>query len=214
MIHKPRNAFTLVEMLVVIVLLSMLIATAVFAYKNMIIHVKHTKRENFNTLYSFNILRSSIASMVYYVIEDELSFDNIQENSVNLQYFFSGNPQQCTYIPKNPLFSKAISVASLRCEDNELRYYETLVYGPQDYKHPRILDDALPKVLFTDLESCKLDYISKNSDVTQMSNTLPEVLHLSIKKHNTELKKEYYFHLKSTRYKTKSWLASNIYDEE
>lgn len=211
---STKKAFTLVEMLVVIVLLSMLIATAVFAYKNMIIHVKKTKRDNFKTLYNFNILRSSIGSMVYYVVEEEVPFASEGEVSVNLQYFFYGDPQQCTYITNNPLFSDAISVASLRCENGELRYYESLLYGTQDYKNPQIIDNAPHKTLFSDLVTCQFEYIDKDQTKQQLSKTLPNVVHITLKKESDALEHDYFFKIISNRYKTKNWFASEIYDEQ
>jgi len=207
-----RNAFTLVEMLVVIVLLTMLIATAVFAYKNMIIHVKQTKRENFNTLYSYHYLRSSISAMNYYVVESEKRFGFQETLESDFYYFFKGTTDQCTYISKSPLFSEAISVISLRCEENELRYYESLLYGPQDYKDPHILDNAKTKVLYRDLSSCQFLYTTKESTHAELHNKIPLGIQINIQKN--EIAHEYYFKIKSNRIKTNIWISSEIFDEE
>ena len=207
-----KNAFTLVEMLVVIVLLSMLIATAVFAYKNMIIHVKQTKRENFNTLYSFHYLRSSIHSMSYYVIQKEKNFTDEVIGDDEFHYFFKGSKGQCTFISKSPLFNDAISVVSLRCKDEKLYYYENLLYGPQDYSHPRILESAVSKVLFNDLNSCQFHYIKKGNKTTELQDDLPNKIQLTIQKN--DLAQNYYFKIKSNRTKTKRWISAEVYDDE
>ena len=207
-----KNAFTLVEMLVVIVLLSMLIATAVFAYKNMIIHVKQTKRENFNTLYSFHYLRSSILAMSYYVVEKGREFSREVPSGDEFQYFFKGSGEKCTFISKSPLFSDAISVISLRCDEGKLNYYENLLYGPQDYKTPHILENTKGKVLFSNLNNCQFHYIEKGHRRTELQDNLPTQIQLTIQKN--DLVEEYYFKIKSNRTRTKRWISAEVYDEQ
>lgn len=204
---KKRNGFTLVEMLVVIVLLSMLIATAVFAYKNMIINIKHTKKENYKFLYSFHQLRSSITSMSYYVIYDE---EKLSVKS-GYKYFFNGNSQTMHYITKNPVFSDKISVVSLACENNELTYSETLLYGEQDYLQPQVDEKSPIKILFDDVSDCSIDYFLKNQKMKVLQNSIPELVHIALKINKKE--QEFLFRINSTRDKVNELIAGAIDNE-
>ncbi|MEA3521879.1 MAG: type II secretion system protein, partial [Campylobacterota bacterium] len=73
-----KNAFTLVEMLIAIILISMLIAMSVFSFKHMLINFKKMRSQNFDSLLSFHQLKSSISAMSYYVVDDYDQFDRPQ----------------------------------------------------------------------------------------------------------------------------------------
>lgn len=206
---KAKKAFTLVEMLVVIVLLTMLIATAVFSYKNMIINLKHTKRDNYKKLFSFYQLRSSVSAMTYYALYKEEKIELRESDAY--YYFFEGDSSSMRYITTNPIYSKQTSVASLSCYEDTLVYAETLLYDSQNYLQPQILDDAQKLVLYQNIEDCKLDYIYEGSEVVSLQNDLPQLVHVSFVEDKKE--RDYYIKVRSNRDNLKLIIANKIYDE-
>ena len=65
-----RKAFTIVEMLVAIVLLTLLIGVALFSFRMQLITIHKTKLSSINRAVSYTQLRSVIASMKYYAVQE------------------------------------------------------------------------------------------------------------------------------------------------
>jgi len=115
--------------------------------------------------------------MVYYTVDE---YDNFNKPMKKLHTFLVATPNKLTYITKNPIFLKNISLASLECLDEKLVYYEEELFNRIDFLVPRLKSDSMSKVFFDDLQECDLEYqfISKND--------LPLNVTINIKNTNNE----------------------------
>jgi len=150
-----RHAFSLVEMLVATVLITMLLSIAIFSYKHILITFKHIKSNSINRSIDFHQLRSSLQSMHYYIVDD---YNNLNQAMKQMHPFIKTTDTQLLYITKNPVFSSGITLASLRCDDNKLIYQEEPLFQKIDFLAPKMPADSPKKIFFDTLVHCELRY--------------------------------------------------------
>ena len=150
-----RNAFSLVEMLVATVLITMLLSIAIFSYKHILITFKHIKSASINRAIDFYQLRSSLQSMHYYIVDN---YNNMHQPMKTMHPFIKTSPIDLLYITKNPIFSEDISLAQLRCEDGALVYREEPLFEKIDFLAPSMPVNSQKKIFFDTLTHCELLY--------------------------------------------------------
>lgn len=176
-----KSGFTLVEMLVAVVLISLLIGVALFAFRSQLIMIKKAKVSGINTVLSFDQLRSSLQSMKYYVVDDYDAFGNDMKK---LHFYFDGTKKEIDYITTNPLFSKNIAVVKLYCKDDELIYREEPLYGRINFLKPQILDDSKKLTLFKGLDSCQFFFFKNSKKLQTLKDEIPSRIEVDIKSHH------------------------------
>jgi len=173
-----RSGFTLVEMLVAMVLVSLLIGVALFAFRSQLIMIKKAKTSGIDMVLSFNQLRSSLQSMKYYVVDDYDAFGNDMKK---LHFYFNGTKKEIDYITTNPLFSKNVAVVKLTCKDKELIYQEEPLYGRINFLKPQVLDDSKKLVLYKRLKSCDFFFFKNSKKLQTLKDEIPNSVYVDIK---------------------------------
>lgn len=170
---SQRSAFSLVEMLVAIVLITLLIGIAIFAFKYQLIAIHKTQKTGLDKVLKYNQLRSSLQSIKYYVVDD---YDMLNKPMKNLHYFFEGKKKGLIYITTNPLFSKETSLVKLQCYESKLLYKEEKLYGSIDFLRPGLLENSREMVLFNDLETCKFEYLLYDIVEQEVVDNIPSAI--------------------------------------
>jgi len=175
--NKNRYAFSLVEMLVAVILVSLLIGVAIFSFKYQLISIQKTKKIGLNKVIHYNQLRTSIESIKYYVVDD---YDMLNYPMKNLHVFFKGNKKEMTYITENPSFSKEIAVAKLSCIDGNLVYQEEPLYGRMDFLRPSLLIDSRKQIFYKNLDKCEFGYKINKINTEKVEDEIPSLININL----------------------------------
>jgi len=204
-----RKAFTLVEMLVAVVLLTLLIGVALFSFRLQLITIHKTKLESINRAISYTQLRSVIASMKYYAVQE---YDIVQRVIPHTwHYYFDGDEKNIKFISTNPLFSEVDALVSFTCKDNELIYNEEALYGDMNFLRPTFNKNIKHSVLMKNLDKCLFIYITrKGKQITSLANDLPKAVQINVEQYG----KNYTFYTKvqADNNTTKFSIESSLYD--
>lgn len=202
-----RRAFTLLEMLIAVLLLTLLVATAVYSFRFVLLNLSKQQFSGINRLLEYTQLRGSIASMRYYVVDNYDSFSNPMNQ---LHYFFKGNPKQMVYITQNPVFSNSTAVAKVECKDKKLLYTEEPLYRRIDFTQPKVLKDSSQKVLFSKLLNCEFIYHKNRQTQSQLEETLPDSVEFKLTTKKGAL--NFYVNIQTDFNVTKAYIENDKHD--
>jgi prepilin-type N-terminal cleavage/methylation domain-containing protein len=181
-----RRAFSLIEMLVAVILLTLLLGVALFSFRHLFITFRHVEKGAIDKTIIYNQIRSSIESMKYYVVDD---YDALKRPMKNLHFFFKGEVDSMIYITTNANFSETTSLAKLSCVDDRLVYIEEKLYANQNYLQPDFSDSAEEITLYDNLSHCSflyykfLDTYSSNS---ALKDFIPKYVELKLRSTNMD----------------------------
>ena len=205
-----KNGFTLVEMLVAIVLLSLLIGVAVFAFRMQLINVKKLKSTGLDDVLHYVQLVTPIESMKYYVVED---YDVLGRPMKKMHYFFLGSSQSVRFITTNPNVSKADALVELSCADRNLIYKEEPLFGRINFLAPSFLEDSFQTILYQDLKECSFKYVNNNGETfTHMQDTIPSKIIVTLGK--ADKKETFFIQIKSDDNLTEARVYDAVYPAE
>lgn len=204
---QSRKAFSILETLVAIFILTLLITTAVYSFRFVLLHLSKQEFSGIDRLLSYTQLRASIESMRYYVVDEYDAFLNPMDD---LHYFFQGEENQMIYITQNPIFSDGIAVAKLECKEQKLLYTEEPLYGRIDFTQPDILDDSAQRVLFENLVACHFFYRKDGQTLTILQRNLPTSVELKLATHSQSF--DFYIDIRTDYNITKSYIQNDKYD--
>jgi len=181
-----KNAFTLVEMLVAVILITLLIGVAIFAFRYQLIAIKKSQKVGLTYVLSYNQLRTSLQSMKCYVVDD---YDMLNQPMKQLHIFFEGKPTELTYITESSVLSKEVSLVKVSCRDSELLYTEEKLYDKIDYLRPKLSKNAPEVVLYKNVNDCSFNYHVKNLNFDTLEGKMPTAItiNLNIKDKNQEI---------------------------
>jgi len=211
MINKQRHAFTLIEMLVAVILLTLLLGVALFSFRQLLITFNHIKKSGLHDTFIYHELRSSIESMQHYVVEE---YDRLNQPTKNLHFFFQGTEDSMLYITSNPNYSTSPALAQLLCIDDTLVYKEEKLYGPIDFRQPHFSSQAHRVVLYDALEACKFAYYAQNTPTTlqvQQHDTIPKFVNITLRKKEQNL--DLFIAIKSDNNNSVNLNYDLLYDE-
>ena len=156
-----KKAFTLIEMLISILLMTLIVATMMFAFKYSINEFKRINSLVPQKVLKYHQLSSLINGMFPYVIEVERGFEKKKYEA-----YIYPKEKSLEFISKNPIYSDKISISKLECDDRELKYYEKLLYSKEsDYLKPKIEESDLKDIFYQNLDDCKFSYkVKKGRD--------------------------------------------------
>ena len=195
------------EMLIAVVLISLLIGLAMFSFKHLLLTMKKTDFTGINKVLKFNQIRTSIQSIMYYVVKD---YDKLNKNnSNNLHYYFNGIKNEIKYITNNPIFSKDIAVVKLSCLDKSLIYQEEPLYERIDFLKPNVLAESRQIAIYKDLEICEIEYFIEDKKFEALTNKIPTAINIKIKNNKQSI--ELYTNIKSDYTKSKAIINEKIY---
>ena len=176
-----KKAFTLVELLVAVVLLTLLIGTALFSYRQVLLNITKAQTNAFNEILKIHQMHTSIESMQHYVVDE---YNNFNQPMKKLHVFFVGDENAFKYITLNPTFSTIPSLSSFECKDNSLIYKEEPLYKRIDVNRPLFLDDTPSIVYWKDIESCKFEYSLHKKTLNSLRDVLPTMVKIEFKESN------------------------------
>ena len=168
-----RKAFTLVELLVAVVLLTLLIGTALFSYRQVLLNITKAQTSTFNEVLKIHQIRTSIESMQHYVVDEYNTFNQPMKK---LHMFFSGNQYSFKYISLNATFSHIPSLSSFTCINGALVYKEEPLYQRIDVNRPEFLEESSSVVYWSNLKACHFEFFIEKKLSIVLSNQLPTAL--------------------------------------
>lgn len=178
---KNREAFSLVEMLIAVILITLLIGLAIFGLKYQLMAIHKTKKIGINKVIKYNQLISSIESMKYYIVDD---YDTLNYPMKNLHPYFNGTSSEISFITENPLFSRDIVLVQLKCEENKLLYREEKLYENMDFLRPQLKEQIPEKTFYKDLDKCSFRYILQNKEYEILQDKIPSSVIINLYKNN------------------------------
>jgi len=205
-----KKAFTLVEMLVALVLISLLIGVAVFAFRLQLITIHKTKTEGLNNVIKYTQVKSLIESMKYYVVNEY----NILDMPIKkLHYYVSGNSKHIKFITTNPIYTNTVALVELSCIDDKLLYREEALFKRIDYLRPDFLADSKSEELYKNLKKCSFEYKTlKATKIEVLNNEMPTGVSINLE---IGLKKEIiYSSVKSDDNTTLAMIYDMEYQDE
>lgn len=192
-----KKAFSLIEMIVAVLLISILLGIATFAFKYQLIAIHKTQKIGINDVINYNQLRASLESAKFYVVDD---YDMLGKPMRNLHFYFTGTENKINYITENPVFSKNIALARLRCEGTNLIYDEQKLYGSMDFLNPSFTNNRKEMIFYSNLDHCGFLYkekkwkkniqrhVPKAVVLNLSSNAVTNNIYISIKNDNNTSK--------------------------
>ena len=190
-----KKAFTLVELLVAVLLLTLLIGTALFSYKQILLNIAKAEKSTFYEVLKVHQIRTSIESMQPYVVDDYNQFNNPMKK---LHVFFSGDKKHFQYISQNPTFSNTPSLSSFECREEDLLFKEEPLYGSMNLNEPSFSEKYHTEIYWHNLQSCEFEYVLNHKTLLALKNRLPNILKINFvdadeKKHTivTTIKSDY-----------------------
>ena len=168
-----KKAFTLVELLVAVLLLTLLIGTALFSYRQVLLNITKAQTSTFNEVLNVHQIRTSIESMQHYVVDD---YNQFNQPMKKLHSFFLGNQHYFQYISLNPTLSTTPSLSSFECKNSSLVYKEEPLYQRIDVNRPKFLDDSPFIVYWEDIESCQFEYTLHEKVLNDLTNKIPTAI--------------------------------------
>lgn len=176
-----RKAFTLVELLVAVVLLTLLIGTALFSYRQVLLNITKAQTSTFNEVMKVHQIRTSIASMQHYVVDE---YNQFNQPMKKLHAFFRGDENSFEYITLNPTLSTTPSLSSFECRENSLIYKEEPLYKRIDVNSPDFLEDTPFVVYWRDVEACRFEYLLHEKRLNTLQDRLPTALKIVFRDEN------------------------------
>jgi prepilin-type N-terminal cleavage/methylation domain-containing protein len=163
-----KKAFTLLEVLITIMLMTLLMSSAMFSFKFFLDRLDKTELSLPHDAMSYEYINRVISGLYFYPVEVIKNF------KLEDEYFFKTTSTSFSFITSTPIFYDRISVAKVEYKDNKLIYYESKLYSKeQDFKNPKILAKDFSYLLKKDIKNFKIKYsfykktnIPKNIELT------------------------------------------------
>lgn len=208
---KSRSAFSLIEMLVAVVLLTLLLGVAMFSFRHLLIIFHQMKSSGIDNTIAYHTLRSSMESMKHYVVEE---YDRLNQPTKNLYFYFLGDEHRMRFITNSANFSDSTSLVEITCIENSLIYKEEKLYGPIDFRRPDFSSKYHEKRVYEDLEYCQFNYYTTATPYrpqTQLFSEVPKFVELKMQQANKNL--DIFIAIKSDNNLSAKINYSQIYDE-
>jgi len=208
--HK-REAFSLVEVLVAMVIVSLITATGMFAFKLSLGQIDRGNALTFSEVLRFSQLKNLINATYFYVIEEKGN-DNLGLYKLNDKYLFKKAKKELEFVSDGAILSHHLSLVRLKIVDDTLIYSEQPIYSKEtNYKNPQFRDDANSTVLLSNIKDAyfsfemPIDLPKDTIDVKKIYQTrIPKLVTLHFKRGDKEY--SYIFDIKYNLYKRKDFL--------
>jgi prepilin-type N-terminal cleavage/methylation domain-containing protein len=204
-----KKAFTLVELLIAVVLLTLLMGTALFSYRQALLNITKAERSTFNDVLKVHQLRTSIESMQHYVVDD---YNQLNQPMKKLHIFFKGTQHYFQYISLNPTFSTIPSLSSFECKDKKLVFREEILYYHIDVNRPNFLEESKEMIYWKDIDVCTFEYFLHEKVLNNIENILPTAVHISFLD-SDEKKHDFFIAIKSDNNVSKYFIHEYLYGE-
>jgi len=174
-----KKAFTLIEMLIAIILLSLLIGLSIFSLRLQFMTIKKIQLNNMSKIIKFNQLKTTIESMKYYAVQE---FDILNRPiKYKWYFFFQGDEEKMIFVTQNPIFIEEDALVKLECLENKLIYTEEALYGKIDFLKPSFLKNSRKYILYDNLKTCNINYFNTKGDIKKkLFNEIPLIVHINL----------------------------------
>lgn len=202
-----KKAFTLVEMLVAVVLLTLLIGVALFSFRLQLMTVRKIKLDSMQRVLAYTQMKRSIESMKYYLVQE---YDTVgRPIDYAWDYLFDGTQKKLLFVTENPIFTQGDALVALECKEKKLLYTEEPLYGNIDFLRPSFTDDSIEKTLYDNLEVCRFSYVTmQGRKVEVLKGVLPSTVFVTLSN------KRFVMRVKSDDNLTKTRLMDRLYDTD
>lgn len=196
-----RKAFSLVEVLIAMVIVTLITATGMFAYKMAIGEVNKKESVRYESAMHFAQIKNLFNATYFYILEKR---DSFFPDKFEYFYLFDKSESRIKFVSNAPIYSKRLSLIDLKIEDEKLIYREKPIYDPnEDYKNPKFDKDTKEYVLLENIKEAKFSFekpfdFPKDKD---FSSTIPKLVILEFERDNQIYK--YIFDIKYNFYKLK-----------
>jgi prepilin-type N-terminal cleavage/methylation domain-containing protein len=206
-----KNAFTLVEMLVAIVLISLLIGVAVFSFRLQLINVHKSRSEGIRRAIVSAQIHRVLESMKHYAVQD---YDRLNQPIPRTWHeFFQGSSTRMLFVTTHPILSHADALVELSCHEGSLLYREQTLFGTMDFLRPALTDASHRISLIKGLQSCRFEYFDHQGlGHENYENQVPEAVHILLERKRRP--REYFVTVKSENNLTATIIESDIDDEK
>ena len=165
---KTKTAFTLVEVLITILLLSLLMTTAMFSFRFLIKNLNTLQLSLPKKAMDYEYLDKSIQGLYFYIIENK-KFEKKEKT-----YFFKHDTSSFTYITTSPIYNKSISIATIKYKENALFYSESKLFTQnKNYLLPKNKPYDFQKKFYKDISNVEINYIF------QKKTNIPKLIQIS-----------------------------------
>jgi prepilin-type N-terminal cleavage/methylation domain-containing protein len=175
-----RKAFTLIETLVAIALLSVVITIAAYSFRFSTDIIKFLKTPSLQELENLSRLRDSLNSLFFFLSEDE----KIRDIEKKFSFFFKGNSHYLVFITTRPFVHKRDSLYLLEVKFNngKLEVREYPVYDPLvNYKNPSIPSKVSPVILLSEIKDLNIEYLKDGKWQNVIKGEIPELIKFTYK---------------------------------
>ncbi len=189
-----RRAFTLVEMLVAVVLLSLLIGVAVFSFRLQLIAVHKARTEGLRSAITASEIHEILESIKHYAVQ---RYDTLNQPIPRSWHeLFRGEADRMRFVTTHPLFLRGDVLAQLSCEGTTLRYTEAPLYGSMDFLRPDFPKKIRSYTLLRDLKACRFRYVDRLGGIHDaFVDLIPRAVWISVERENAP--REYFVTVKS-----------------
>lgn len=201
---KVRKAFSLVEVLIAMVIVTLITTTGMFAYRLAIKQVERQKSLTYDVAIRYTQLKNLFSGTYFYIVEERNKFN---PNTFEYKYLFKKGDFEILFVSQSPLYSDVLSLISLRLDDGNLYYKEVPIYGEkQNYKEPVFLEDTKEYLILNNLEEAKFSFEGAYNLPKDLESRIPKLVILEFKQEGIGLK--YIFDIKYDFYKLKKYLEN------
>ena len=202
-----KKAFTLVEMLVAIVLITLLIGVAIFSFRMQLLTISKIKTDSIESVLKYNQIKSTLESIKQYVVRD---YDMLQKPMDSFHYFFKGTTTSALFISTNPIYTESDALVKLTCIDHKLIYKEEPLFKRINYLQPDFLPDSHQFTIYKNLDKCSFYYlITQKKLVKKISGKIPMEIYLQLKQDDADI--SIYSKIKNDDNLTKARIINEIY---
>lgn len=175
-----RKGFTVIEVIVTFVILSILIFFAIYSFRYSIANIQRATYYLPQKAAAFDMLDRTIGGIYYYAVEK-----NEEKEKENFENYFRANATQMVFITVAPPYTEEISIAKLALEKKRLILsYAPLYQNEVDFLKPKLPQTTTKVILFEQVEAFDLSYILPNKEhISQTSGTIPTgvIMHITIR---------------------------------
>ena len=173
-----HKGFTLVELLVSIIIISVMLVLASVALRNMLLSWNRLAVPYPKEALAFHRLQSAVHSLMPYA---NLQSDGYGSNLDIMAFYFDGSKDSCTFITSSPLFGKGPALVRIYLKENQLMVAETVLYSKNsDYQNPEENKTTSHFVFADDVRTLQFEYQEQKWKNPELEYPYPTLLRINL----------------------------------
>ena len=162
-----RKAFTIIEVIITFIILSILIFFAIYSFRFSIKNIKNAAYYLPQNAIAFSALDRILGGIFYFVIE---------KKPKEFVFYFKGDDKQIEFITTSPLFTEELTLVKLQFNGSKLLYTgEKLYHKKSDIQKPKLTKKATTSTLIDQVQTLNISYISSQGEtLSHMQDQIPK----------------------------------------